>query len=91
MHQTGSSTNHLFYVSTPAAVAAPIIEGLGLAGLSRNVRGWSRIVLERPFGHDLNSDDSSTKPSYARLIVSSGNSDPLDSGNSGTPKNLQKG
>ena len=25
------------------------------------------------------------------ILVSSGNSDPLDSGNSGTPKNLQKG
>src|SRR5437879_9704245 len=55
MHQAGSSTNHLFYVSTPASVAAPIIEGLGSAGLSRNARGWSRIVLEKPFGHDLNS------------------------------------
>jgi glucose-6-phosphate 1-dehydrogenase len=32
MHQAGSSTNHLFYVSTPASVAAPIIEGLGSAG-----------------------------------------------------------
>ena len=55
MHQAGSSTNHLFYVSTPASVAAPIIEGLGSAGLNRNARGWSRIVLEKPFGHDLNS------------------------------------
>jgi glucose-6-phosphate 1-dehydrogenase len=55
MHQAGSSTNHLFYVSTPASVAGPIIEGLGSAGLSRNARGWSRIVLEKPFGQDLNS------------------------------------
>src|SRR5262249_44645055 len=55
MHEAGSSTNHLFYVSTPASVAAPIIEGLGLAALNRNDRGWSRIVLEKPFGHDLES------------------------------------
>src|SRR6201993_4415737 len=55
MHQTGSSTNHLFYVSTPASVAAPIIEGLGSAGLNRNYQGWARIVLEKPFGHDLDS------------------------------------
>ena len=53
MHQAGSSTNHLFYVSTPASVAAPIIEGLGSAGLNRNYQGWSRIVLEKPFGRDL--------------------------------------
>jgi glucose-6-phosphate 1-dehydrogenase len=55
MHQAGSSTNHLFYVSTPASVAAPIIEGLGSAGLNRNDQGWSRIVLEKPFGRDLES------------------------------------
>jgi len=55
MHAAGSSLNHLFYVSTPASVAAPIIEGLGSAGLNHNQRGWSRIVLEKPFGHDLES------------------------------------
>jgi glucose-6-phosphate 1-dehydrogenase len=55
MRNAGSSTNHLFYVSTPASVAAPIIEGLGSAGLNHNQLGWSRIVLEKPFGHDLES------------------------------------
>jgi glucose-6-phosphate 1-dehydrogenase len=55
MHNAGSSTNHLFYVSTPGSVAAPIIEGLGSAGLNHDERGWSRIVLEKPFGHDLES------------------------------------
>ena len=53
--ERGSSPNHLFYVATPASVAPPIIEGLGAAGLARNDRGWSRIVLEKPFGHDLDS------------------------------------
>jgi len=55
MRNAGSSPNHLFYVSTPASAAAPIIEGLGSAGLNHNQRGWSRIVLEKPFGHDLES------------------------------------
>lgn len=55
MRAAGSSANHLFYVSTPASVAAPIIEGLGSAGLNHNEKGWSRIVLEKPFGHDLES------------------------------------
>ena len=53
--QAGASPNYLFYVATPASVAAPIIEGLGSAGLSRNSHGWSRIVLEKPFGRDLES------------------------------------
>jgi len=50
-----SSPNHLFYVSTPASVAGPIVEGLARAGLNHNDKGWSRIILEKPFGHDLKS------------------------------------
>jgi glucose-6-phosphate 1-dehydrogenase len=55
MEKNGSSPNHLFYVSTPASVAGPIIEGLGTVGLNRRDHGWSRIVLEKPFGRDLES------------------------------------
>ena len=51
----GWSPNFLFYVATPASLARPIIEGLGAAGLARNAHGWSRIVLEKPFGRDLRS------------------------------------
>jgi glucose-6-phosphate 1-dehydrogenase len=39
MEKSGSSPNHLFYVSTPASVAGPIIEGLGAAGLNRREHG----------------------------------------------------
>jgi glucose-6-phosphate 1-dehydrogenase len=55
MEKKGSSPNHLFYVSTPASVAGPIIEGLGAAGLNRREQGWTRIILEKPFGRDLES------------------------------------
>ena len=55
MRKNGSSANHLFYVSTPASVAGPIIEGLGAVGLNRSDRGWTRIVLEKPFGRDSES------------------------------------
>jgi glucose-6-phosphate 1-dehydrogenase len=58
MQQAGSSANRLFYVSTPASVAGPIVEGLAKAGLNRSSQGWTRIILEKPFGHDL---DSATK------------------------------
>src|SRR2546429_2251969 len=33
--------------------AGPIIEGLGAVGLSLRDHGWTRIVLEKPFGRDL--------------------------------------
>jgi glucose-6-phosphate 1-dehydrogenase len=55
MEKKGSSPNHLFYVSTPASVAAPVIEGLGAVGLNRRDHGWVRIILEKPFGRDLES------------------------------------
>ena len=55
MEKNGSSPNHLFYVSTPASVAGPVIEGLGAVGLNRRDNGWTRIVLEKPFGRDLES------------------------------------
>lgn len=51
--QSKSIPNFLFYVSTPASVAGPIVQGLARAGLNRNEKGWSRIILEKPFGHDL--------------------------------------
>jgi glucose-6-phosphate 1-dehydrogenase len=53
--RNGASPNTLFYIATPASLARPIIEGLGAAGLARNGQGWSRIVLEKPFGRDLAS------------------------------------
>jgi glucose-6-phosphate 1-dehydrogenase len=53
--QAGASPNYLFYIATPASRARTIIEGLRAAGLARNGNGWSRIVLEKPFGRDLQS------------------------------------
>jgi glucose-6-phosphate 1-dehydrogenase len=55
MQHGGASSNRLFYVSTPASVAGPIVERLARAGLNRTGHGWTRIILEKPFGHDLDS------------------------------------
>jgi glucose-6-phosphate 1-dehydrogenase len=55
MQKNGASKNVLFYVSTPASLAPPIVEGLGHAGMATNSEGWTRIILEKPFGHDLAS------------------------------------
>jgi len=55
MQKNGASKNLLFYVSTQASLAPPIVEGLGSASLSRNNEGWTRIILEKPFGRDLKS------------------------------------
>jgi len=55
LQKQGASKNILFYVSTSASLAPPIVEGLGEAGLARNSEGWTRIILEKPFGRDFKS------------------------------------
>jgi glucose-6-phosphate 1-dehydrogenase len=55
MQRGGSSSNMLFYVSTPASFAGEIVTGLQSAGLNQSDKGWSRIILEKPFGRDLES------------------------------------
>jgi glucose-6-phosphate 1-dehydrogenase len=49
--------NHLFYLATPPDNFSEIIEHLGKAGLNnpRREGGWSRLIIEKPFGHDLES------------------------------------
>src|SRR3954453_19450920 len=44
MTKNGSSPNYLFYVSTSASLAGPLVKGLGSAGLNRRDNGWTRIV-----------------------------------------------
>jgi glucose-6-phosphate 1-dehydrogenase len=53
-HQTGG--NRLFYLAVPPSVYAVISEALGRSGLSSGEgRDWVRLVVEKPFGHDLAS------------------------------------
>ena len=52
-HQTQG--NYLFYLAVPPVVFSPIARQLGLAGLAREENGWSRLIVEKPFGHDLDS------------------------------------
>ena len=49
--------NHLFYLATPPDNFSEIIENLGKAGLNKPRRegGWSRLIIEKPFGYDLAS------------------------------------
>jgi glucose-6-phosphate 1-dehydrogenase len=48
--------NALFYLSTPPSQFPVIVRGLGESGLARQDDGrWRRIVIEKPFGHDLGS------------------------------------
>jgi glucose-6-phosphate 1-dehydrogenase len=44
----------IYYLATPPEEYLGIIEHLGAQGLHHQT-GWARIVVEKPFGHDLNS------------------------------------
>jgi glucose-6-phosphate 1-dehydrogenase len=50
----GLPGNRVFYLALPPRVFGPTIEALGAAGLAEGP-GWTRLVIEKPFGHDLAS------------------------------------
>jgi glucose-6-phosphate 1-dehydrogenase len=54
---SGLPGNRLFYFSVDPDYFAPLVEKLAAAGLIRRdgSKPWSRVVLEKPFGHDLAS------------------------------------
>jgi glucose-6-phosphate 1-dehydrogenase len=48
--------NYLFYLATAPTFFAQIVQQLGTAGLSTEEQGrWRRVVIEKPFGNDLES------------------------------------
>jgi glucose-6-phosphate 1-dehydrogenase len=47
--------NCLFYLATPAFLHPIIIKQIGLAKLDKAATGWRRIIIEKPFGRDLES------------------------------------
>jgi glucose-6-phosphate 1-dehydrogenase len=48
--------NYLFYLATAPKFFAPIVQQLGRAGLlKQDDAHWRRVVIEKPFGHDLDS------------------------------------
>jgi len=53
--ERGTGGNRIFYLSTPPSQYPEIIQRLGTAGLNRSRKGWTRIIIEKPFGHDLGS------------------------------------
>jgi glucose-6-phosphate 1-dehydrogenase len=53
--EVGTQGNHLFYLATPPTLYPRVVEQLGRAGLNRSDQGWTRIIIEKPFGHDLDS------------------------------------
>ena len=59
----GTAGNRLFYLAVPPSLYPEIVTHLARAGLAANGegrtggnrRGWTRVIVEKPFGHDLAS------------------------------------
>jgi glucose-6-phosphate 1-dehydrogenase len=51
----GTGGNRVFYLSVPPSLFTTIVHCLGEAGLNRQEENFSRIIIEKPFGHDLES------------------------------------
>ena len=57
----GTAGNRLFYLAVPPSLYPEIVNQLDRAGLaasggrhaSGNRRGWTRVIVEKPFGYDL--------------------------------------
>ncbi len=51
--------NRLFYLATPPDVFMPVTGLLKEVGLAHaDDKGWSRLIIEKPFGHDLASAEA---------------------------------
>jgi len=54
--ERGTAGNRVFYLSTSPSLYAEAIQQLGNANLAKpKGKGWTRIIIEKPFGHDLAS------------------------------------
>ena len=48
----GTAGNRVYYLAVPPAAFDDIVVALGR---SRTTEGWTRLIVEKPFGHDLTS------------------------------------
>ena len=59
-HSDGTQGNRLYYLATPPSTYSTVIQQLGKAGLvkagtDKDSAGFTRIIVEKPFGSDLDS------------------------------------
>jgi glucose-6-phosphate 1-dehydrogenase len=50
--ERGTGSNRVYYLAVPPAVFPVIVEAVGKR---RSTEGWTRLIVEKPFGHDLES------------------------------------
>jgi len=64
--ERGTGGNHAFYLAIPPKSFPVVCDQLHKSGLARpQGNSWSRVVIEKPFGHDLDSARDLNKSSNA--------------------------
>jgi glucose-6-phosphate 1-dehydrogenase len=53
--EAGTEGNVIFYLAVASSLFGTIVERLGDAGLTKEDKGWRRVIIEKPFGTDLAS------------------------------------
>ncbi len=51
----GTGGNRVYYLATPPVVFPTVVDALGKR---RTSKGWTRLIVEKPFGHDLASAEA---------------------------------
>ncbi len=59
--------NRVYYMAVAPRFFIPIVENLGAADMAREDEGWRRVVVEKPFGHDLASARALNRALHAVL------------------------
>jgi glucose-6-phosphate 1-dehydrogenase len=54
-HVEGSPANRLYHLATAPSLYEHAVDCLGAMGMASEADGWRRLVVEKPFGHDLSS------------------------------------
>src|SRR5439155_19710757 len=50
--ERGTRGNRVYYLATPPAAFETVVTAVGKR---RAAQGWARLIIEKPFGHDLAS------------------------------------
>jgi glucose-6-phosphate 1-dehydrogenase len=59
------SVNRLFFLSIAPSLYKKAVESLGASGLAQEDSGWRRVVIEKPFGSDLESAQALNRTVHA--------------------------
>jgi len=66
--QKSCANNYIFYLATPPSLYQTIAKGLADSGLNNQENGWSRLIVEKPFGYDLDSAKKLNKDLLSNFV-----------------------